>query len=311
MNINLKSLVLGTSLSLIPNLTNAQCVATQDCASLGYTETSCPDGKGLKCPFGNTFACPMSEVTFCEKYGFKHTCSGEGDEAGSGQICNGKYAFCSCADGYEWKNDKCQKKQTPGKAVLGQCNGYAKNCQLGWLLNSDGTCTENKVSGKTPIGVIVYLSLRGCGQAVSEKQVASGVQWAVDLNAGPGIIRGDHEAAYGDFDGYENTLRIIQLGDSNVFPAAWAAVNYIPAKAPETKGKWFLPSSGVLHEIYLNLGKINEGIKRIGGETLGDRICSSTEERTSFIWAFSMYSTGGLYNYRKHETFIVRPVIEF
>ena len=53
---NIKFLLLGTSLSLIPNLTQAQCVATTDCATLGYTEKSCPDGKGLKCPFGNTFA---------------------------------------------------------------------------------------------------------------------------------------------------------------------------------------------------------------------------------------------------------------
>ena len=35
---------------------SAQCVATTDCASLGYTETSCPNG-GLKCPFGSTWSC--------------------------------------------------------------------------------------------------------------------------------------------------------------------------------------------------------------------------------------------------------------
>ena len=38
---NIKFLLIGTSLSLIPNLTFAQCVATQDCETLGYTETSC------------------------------------------------------------------------------------------------------------------------------------------------------------------------------------------------------------------------------------------------------------------------------
>ena len=35
---------------------SAQCVATQDCASLGYTEASCSNG-GLKCPFGNSWKC--------------------------------------------------------------------------------------------------------------------------------------------------------------------------------------------------------------------------------------------------------------
>ncbi len=34
----------------------AQCVATTDCATLGYTESSCPDG-GVKCPFGDKWAC--------------------------------------------------------------------------------------------------------------------------------------------------------------------------------------------------------------------------------------------------------------
>ena len=38
---------------------SAQCVASQDCASLGYTETSCENG-GIKCPFGNAWACPQS-----------------------------------------------------------------------------------------------------------------------------------------------------------------------------------------------------------------------------------------------------------
>ena len=35
---------------------SAQCVATQDCATLGYTETSCKND-GIKCPFGNYWAC--------------------------------------------------------------------------------------------------------------------------------------------------------------------------------------------------------------------------------------------------------------
>ena len=36
----IKFLLIGTSLSFIPTLTYAQCVATQDCETLGYTETT-------------------------------------------------------------------------------------------------------------------------------------------------------------------------------------------------------------------------------------------------------------------------------
>ena len=126
---NIKFLLLGTSLSLIPTLTFAQCVATQDCETLGYTETSCNGGKGVKCPFGNKWACIQSdsecEQQFCDKYGFKYTCSGTGYAGGGGELCNNKYAFCSCSDGYEWKDDSCQQKEIingPDGNVY-KCNG--------------------------------------------------------------------------------------------------------------------------------------------------------------------------------------------
>ena len=50
-----------------------QCVSSQDCASLGYTKSSCPDGNGVKCPFGNKWFC----VDQCG-IGFKYTCTGTG-----------------------------------------------------------------------------------------------------------------------------------------------------------------------------------------------------------------------------------------
>ena len=126
----IKFLLLGTSLSLIPSLTLAQCVATQDCETLGYTETSCNGGKGIKCPFGNSWACISSnsdiEQQFCDKYGFQYTCSGTGYSGGSGTSCNGKYTACTCSDGYEWKNGLCQQAVLHG--AIGEffyCNGTA------------------------------------------------------------------------------------------------------------------------------------------------------------------------------------------
>ena len=121
-------LLIGTSLSFIPTLTYAQCVATQDCETLGYTETSCNGGKGIKCPFGNKWACIKSdsecEQQFCDKYGFKYTCSGTGYSGGSGTACDGKYSSCTCADGYEWKDGICQKQALNGaQGELYYCNG--------------------------------------------------------------------------------------------------------------------------------------------------------------------------------------------
>ena len=121
-------LLIGTSLSLIPTLTYAQCVATQDCETLGYTETSCNGGKGVKCPFGNWWACITSdseyEQQFCDKYGFQYTCSGTGYSGGSGTACNGKYTACTCASGYDWKDGNCQQQALNGaQGNLYYCNG--------------------------------------------------------------------------------------------------------------------------------------------------------------------------------------------
>ena len=101
-------LIIGTSLSLIPTFAYAQCVATQDCAALGYTEASCSGGSGVKCPFGNKWACFENEENICKKNGFTKSCTGTGYVGGEGQACGGKYAQCLCANGYEWQNGSCQ-----------------------------------------------------------------------------------------------------------------------------------------------------------------------------------------------------------
>ena len=148
---NIKFLLLGTSLSLIPTLTYAQCVATQDCETLGYTETSCNGGKGVKCPFGNKWACLPTKESICKEEGFtlacnetgqtggsdscnglykqcscdssyQYTCTGTGYSGGSGAACNGQYAACTCASGYEWNGSSCQVLNG-AQGELYYCNG--------------------------------------------------------------------------------------------------------------------------------------------------------------------------------------------
>ena len=149
----IKFLLFGTSLSFIPLTVNAQCVVTQDCVTLGYTETSCNGGKGVKCPFGNKWACLLTEAEICKKNGFTESCTGTGQSGsgkscgglyaecscassyqyactgtgyagGAGSACGGKYTQCMCSSGYEWKNGSCQQKITDGPAGdLYYCNG--------------------------------------------------------------------------------------------------------------------------------------------------------------------------------------------
>ena len=120
----LSTAVAGVMMTAGAGASYAQCVTTQNCAELGYTETSCPDGTGIKCPFGDTFACTGGScANDCDKLGFKYACTGTGYSGGSGTACGGKYAACTCASGYEWKNGSCQQQLNGAQGDLYYCNG--------------------------------------------------------------------------------------------------------------------------------------------------------------------------------------------
>ena len=126
---------------------SAQCVATQDCASLGYTEASCPNG-GIKCPFGNTWNCKGDGCGTSYKY----TCTGANQIKPISGACGGKYTSCKCASGYEWKNGTCSKA--------------LPKCQIGDIYYTDNTCSYRLDSTKTVKGVVVYVKPSGGGYAV-------------------------------------------------------------------------------------------------------------------------------------------------
>ena len=140
----LSTAVAGVVMTAGAGASYAQCVTTQNCAELGYTETSCPDGTGIKCPFGDTFACTGGScATDCAELGFTHTCTGA-NETGSGKSCGGKYTACTCASGYEWKDGSCQKQVLNGaQGELYYCNG--------------------KVVGVRATGMGFYVALRDLG----------------------------------------------------------------------------------------------------------------------------------------------------
>ena len=260
----LKFLLIGTSLSLIPNLLYAQCAVT-DCQQLGYTSLKSCDN-GLKCPFGEYWACPKVEE----------------------------------------------------KAVLGACTGYAKNCKIADILNSDGTCTTDKVSGKTPIGVIIAIK-DNCGWAMTASVIATNLKWSTkEVATGIGTTP-DWTTAITDFEACVNTQKIIQQGNSSEYPAAWAAVNYSPIAAPVTKGKWCLPAPGMLNSLYTNFYAINNTISKLGGNQLTHDIpvWSSSESDYFTAWAFwpgAAVCNCGVTRYVKYlndSGSVVRPVIAF
>ena len=272
-------LLIGTSLSLIPHLTSAQCVATQDCATLGYTETSCSGGSGVKCPFGNKWACFKTDAEFCNEYGFSLACSGNGYAGGTSKACNGKYVSCNCASGYAWNasSKKCEYD-------------YKTNCTIGALYYSDGTCSDKLETSKTLLGVVIYEKTdKEDGWIMTTKKISSG-DWDNDyLTMDSTGVRNKEASA-----SCTNTEELVSMGKR--YAAANDAYNYSPAGTPSNK-KWCLPSYGVLANMTNeeNLAKINVGIVVAKGTKIGfadgggssdilEYITSSSEDSTKQVW---------------------------
>ncbi len=219
--------------------------------------------------------------------------------------------------------------QTKGYAAdkgdLGGCNGYAENCQVGWILNHDGTCSENKVNGKTPIGVIFYIDdvMSGkCGYAITPSPIAQ-VAFKTHYKPNTGLFTAETvtEASW-QSQSCTATRIILNKGDSSQYPAAWAAYEYAPSAVPTTKGKWCLPAAGLLNMICRNLETVNKTIKKLGGIELVDvnseRVWSSVAGDDDDNAAWTLFSYGNSNDCKidtenAHSSYIntVRPVITF
>ena len=335
--------VLGAiALSAVPGVVSAQCVATTDCASLGY-KSSKDDGGCLKCPFGNGYYCPErceasyqytctganevkpSSAACSNRYQkcdcnsgyewnsgackqcaskYKYTCTGSNESAGA-DSCGGKYSACQCATNYEWNSTsgKCESV-----AVLGVCTGKAQSCSVGQILNNDGSCSNSVVSGKTPIGVVVYIGSDNCGQALSLQELGKYV-WLVQEVMCFSIIGPEVD----EFDSCGNTQKLTGW----CFEAARGARGYAPSSVPTTKGKWCLPAAGVGQSILDNYDKINSGLSKARGKMLPSKsnydywnwASSEASGDGALIWCYASDDWSG--SVKIEDFAYVRPVIAF
>ncbi len=316
----IRFLLIGTSLSLIPQTINAQCVATQDCATLGYTETSCSGGSGVKCPFGNKWACFKSESEIkdqlCTELGFTQTCSGT-NQTGAGKACNGKYSECTCSSGYAW-NDSSQ-----------QCEDATANCVIGALYYADGTCSNDYISSKKLLGIVIYeKSASQNGWVMTHKPIATNIVWSTEYVDISGVLTTSSESKLTDIQAScTNTDKITAQGNSSKYPAAWAAKNY-----KEGGKTWCLPSGGLLKNALdnsANLTKFNAAVYKIQASagTSAATILGNVYSGGEGVWSSSEYSyyrawyfyagTSGSLNMGGNDKdgydsrFSVRPVLAF
>ena len=283
----------------------AQCAIT-DCEALGYTETYNSGGNCLKCPFGDKYNCEKGYICPDE---YTQECNGENMTGGVGEACNGKYAECACKEGYNLVDGECQ-------FPWGECSGAAANCSLGDILFSDGTCSANTVSGKTPIAVVVYKS-GNCGQALALNSLDTKYKWGgygTDISSLPNLSKSQ---ASQDVTSCENSKIIMAKGDKSTYPAVWAANEY--RTKGTSVGDWCLPAAGIFTSYYNNQSVINTGFSRAGGTKFSASspytyAWSSSENHSYTVWHSHFGDEYGFNfgnNGSKGNTNEVRPVIEF
>ena len=274
----LSTAVAGVMMTAGAGTSFAQCVTTQNCAELGYTETSCPDGTGIKCPFGDTFACTGGScANDCAELGFTYPCTGA-NESGSGKSCGGKYTACTCSSPYTWSNGACSCPST-----------YKYTCSGTGYSGGSGTA---------------------CGGKYTACTCASGYEWKGSncqeiLNGAQGELYYCNGTVVGvkagDMDFY---VAMSDLGGMYWSDANSQCRNY--SFCGNVKGT--LPTKDQLLTLYNNKSRVNSLLSTNGGTQLTNSwYWSSTDGGSNYYYVVNM--SDGHVNDRYNSNFYVRPVL--
>ena len=277
----LSTAVAGVVMTAGAGTSFAQCVTTQNCAELGYTETSCPDGTGIKCPFGDTFACTGGScANDCAELGFTYPCTGA-NESGSGKSCGGKYQSCTCTSPYTWSNGACSCPSTYQYTCTGTgysggvgtaCGGkYTKcTCKSGYEWK-DGSC---------------------------QKQILNGAQG--DLYYCNGKVVGVRATGMGFYVAMKDLGRMIWYNANN------QCRNY--SFCGNAEGT--LPTRDQLLSIYQNKSRVNSLLSTNGGTKMtNDWYWSSTTDGSNGYYIVSMSDGLVSINYSGSGYYYFRPVL--
>ena len=301
-------LLLGTSLSLIPNLTFAQCVATQDCATLGYTETSCNGGKGIKCPFGDGWYCGGGAAEDCIKLGYDKDCTGTG-ESGNGETCNGKYQSCTCDSSYKYTCSGTGYSSGSGTACGGKYTACTCKSPYTW---SSGACKCPSTYQYTCSGT-GYSGGFGtaCGGKYTSCTCASGYEWK-DGSCQKQVLNGAQGNLY-----YCNGT-VVGVKASNMgFYVAMRDLGYMTWSNANSQCqnysfcgnvKGTLPTKNQLLTLYNNKSRVNSLLSTNGGTQLTNSYYWSSTSYGSTNYYIVHMSNGHVSNNNNYN-YYVRPVL--
>ena len=268
--------ILISSMSMTGTV-KAECTPTPDCASIGYTASSC-DGGFVRCPFDTSklFCMPCDTK-------YKYTCSGNNIIGGVGTSCNGKYISCECSNGGVFTNGECPQ-----------------SCTVGMIYYSDKSCSSAYNSSKTAIGVVVKEN-----ELVMSKKSSSDMTWGTYGTDVRGVTNTSTSTAQTDMNGKSNTLAII-AGDSGAVAAKYCN-SY--KTTGTSAGDWYLPAAGELYSyVYGNYSTINATMTTLGWLWGNFYLWSSSENDSFYAW--DVYSGVGV-DVSIYDKYVSNPVVCF
>lgn len=203
-------------------------------------------------------------------------------------------------------NQICEGESVTLHAVCTVNSGLA----IGDILCTDGSFAKPAdwpVNGKTAKGVVFYIDPSGEHEWAAGLTFQTGYQWSsvnVDIPTLPNITH--WRDAIMDLDGYGNTQKIRDFGNSTEYPAAWSV---------DFANGWYLPAAGQLNVLYGVQVAVNNSLNIVGGDLYpisnsGWRNASSTE--WSYQYAIGVYSDGDVgFTQKTADYWYVRPVVSF
>lgn len=198
-------------------------------------------------------------------------------------------AACSPVDcaalGYNKTETACEGQKIlrcPFDAAKVNCLG--KNCMVGDVYYSDGFCDADFVSGKTPVGIVGYITnggKHGGVIALEEKSLA----WSNVFYNVPCLPDLSYELVLDNMNGLFNT-QCIMSQTNDTYPAAKYCNSYKPVSSGKGSTGWYLPAAGELRSLSYNYEVINLGLSRL----------SRTNLSPEYYWSSSEYSTNAYRN---------------
>ena len=257
----------------------AACIQTPSCSSLGYTSSQSCTG-GIKCPFGNAWNCTTSSIT------------------------NKITELTNKIITLETKVTELQK------------DTETSNCQIGDILYSDMSCSQNLYQNKKPIGVVFDRTLKRA-MALDVKCRIGLANSGIDFSNIP--THTEENSAKTDYDGKENTNKALKACQSDPYGLDCSALEYVNSyKSEGTKaGDWYIPSAGEMNTIYLNREVLNTTLDNMGAYPLqsSDDYLTSTLKKEASIWVVKFSPNYGepyfTYENISNPNYCAKPVLAF